>query len=401
MDRTADHTIQGFLYQFHKSLLEVLRAADDAEITIEGIIEDIEIAAPAGLTAIQCKYHEAKENFAVSTIFKPVLQMMQHFQANPQANISYVLFAHFPNPPANYTLSKADLDAALASTNKELRKYCDALRGRVDLNAFLLKFSMQFGPSWDGMVEDVRAALVTAGIPKGDVDVLAYPNAIQEIANLGIEHDGTKRKVTKAALLLKLATIKSTAITRWTLALKQKKQFLEAKRKQLKSHLGTNTRLRYFIVNCTSLQDFDVTFVGFVCDFLTKYHFKPVHISTPLFCLDTTEDIFRDIQLRLHRKGVVANDGYVGRQFDTTYFFRQPLIQKGRMNGDVRREFNLRLLRWEGNGAALAQQKSDDLFIIGTNRYAAIDTKDVCVEVLEASSVKEIAFITGVNHTYE
>ena len=79
MDRTADYSIQGFLYQFNKTLLEVLKSADDAEITVEGIIEDIEIAAEAGLTAIQCKYHETKEDFTASTLFKPLLQMMLHF----------------------------------------------------------------------------------------------------------------------------------------------------------------------------------------------------------------------------------------------------------------------------------------------------------------------------------
>ena len=181
MERAADYAIQGFLYQFHKTLLEVLKSPDDAEITVEGIIEDIEIAAPAGLTAIQCKYHEAKEAFTASTLFKPLLQMMKHFHDNQRANISYVLFAHFPNPPAIYTVSKTDLEAALASKNEKLKKYCDPLNGKIDLDKFLPKVSMQFGPSWDVMVETVHAALVTAGIPKGDVDTLAYPNAIQAI----------------------------------------------------------------------------------------------------------------------------------------------------------------------------------------------------------------------------
>jgi hypothetical protein len=326
---------------------------------------------------------------------------MQHFQNNQQASVSYVLFAHFPKPPDNYTISKADLEAALASKNEKLKKYCDALNGKVDLDKFLPKVSMQFGPAWDGIVEAVHAALVAAGIPKGDVDTLAYPNAIQAIANLGIKHDPNLRRITKAALLNDLGKIKSTAISRWTLALKTRKQILEARRKQLKTHLDTNSRLRYFIVHCAKLQDFDASIVGFVCDFLAKYHFKAAHICTPVLCLDTTEEIFRDIQLRLHKKGVVSTDGYVGLQFEEGIFFRQPLVQKGRGAGDFRREFDLRLLRWETNGTAMEHQKANDLFIVGENRYAALDTKDVCVEVLESTNVKEIAFITGVTQTYE
>jgi hypothetical protein len=36
MSRVADYTIKGFLYQFHKTLLEILTSAADAEITVEG-----------------------------------------------------------------------------------------------------------------------------------------------------------------------------------------------------------------------------------------------------------------------------------------------------------------------------------------------------------------------------
>lgn len=401
MDRTADYSIQGFLYQFNKTLLEVLKSADDAEVTVEGIIEDIEINAPAGLTAIQCKYHETKEDFTASTVFKPLLQMMQHFHNNQQANISYVLFAHFPNPPSNHNVTKAVLEAALVSKNKDLKKYCDAMNGKVDLDKFLTRVSMQFGPSWDDMVASVHAALVTAGIPKGDIDTLAYPNAIQVVASLSIKHDPNQRRITKAALLSDLAKIKSTAITRWTLALKTRKQLLEARRKQLKLHLDKNARLRYFIVNGASLADFDAGIVGFVCDFLEKYHFKSAHICTPILCLDTTEDIFRDIQLRLHKKGVTSTDGYVGRQFDEAHFFRDPIVQKARGARELRREFDLRILRWADNGQVLAHQKGDDLFLVGANCYASLDTQDVCVELLESSTVKETAYITGVNQAYE
>ncbi|EDY17699.1 hypothetical protein CfE428DRAFT_4738 [Chthoniobacter flavus Ellin428] len=401
MDRTADYTIQGFLYQFNKTLLEVLRSADEAEITVEGIIEDIEIVTPEGLTAIQCKYHEAKESFTPSTIFKPLLQMMQHFHTTQHSHISYILFAHFPEPPKNNKIGKSDLEEALASKNEKLQKYCDDLRGKVDLDKFLAKISLQFGPTLDDMVNNVQAALVAAGIPASDVDVLSYPNAIQAIANLSIKHDPKQRRITKAELLDSLTRIKSTAISRWTLALKTRKQILEARRKQMKPHLDKNARLRYFIVNCATLEDFDANVVGFFRDFLAKFHFKAAHICTPLVCLDTTEDIFRDIQLRLHRKGVISTDGYVGRIFDESYFLREPIVQKAGRAVGLRREFQLRFLRWINFEKIIAGQKPDDLFILGKNGYTNLDIKDIVVEELETFSIKEIAFITGVNPSYE
>ena len=41
--RQADSTIKGYLYQFNKSILEILKAEDDDIITLEGVIEDIDI----------------------------------------------------------------------------------------------------------------------------------------------------------------------------------------------------------------------------------------------------------------------------------------------------------------------------------------------------------------------
>jgi hypothetical protein len=136
-----------------------------------------------------------------------------------------------------------------------------------------------------------------------------------------------------------------------------------------------------------------------VCDFLAKYHFKPAHTCTPVLCLDATQEVFQDIQLRLHKKGVVSVDGCIGPQFDENHFFRQPLEQ-GR-GGNFKREFSLRILRWETNGTIMAHHKSDDLFILGENCYTSLDTQDVCVEALESTRIKEIAFITGVANEYE
>ncbi len=104
MPRTADYTIQGFLYQFNKTAVEILKAQDDDTITVEGIVEDIEIASPTSLTAIQCKYHEASTSYVPSAVYKPLLQMLKHFSDHSAEPIRYVLFAHFSGvdtpPPA-------------------------------------------------------------------------------------------------------------------------------------------------------------------------------------------------------------------------------------------------------------------------------------------------------------
>ena len=76
--RQANSTIKGYLYQFNKSILEILNADDDAFITLEGVIEDIDIQLSNATSTIQCKYHEYTK-FTMSSIAAPILEMVCHY----------------------------------------------------------------------------------------------------------------------------------------------------------------------------------------------------------------------------------------------------------------------------------------------------------------------------------
>jgi hypothetical protein len=401
MLRTADYTIQGFLYQFNKTALEILKAQDDDTINVEGIVEDIEVVSSASLTAIQCKYHEASTSFTASAVYKPLLQMLKHFSENQTANIRYVLFAHFPGvgttPP---TVDKATLKAALASKDKELRKYVKAVPSGIDLDRFEGRFTMELGPCYDDITKQVGKVLEANGIPEGDIETLAYPNAIHMIAALSVKHDPANRQITKKQFLSDLKTIRTTAISRWTLALKTRQKLLEARRKQLKIHLDKNARLRYFVIDPGSIEDYNTEIVLFITDYIDKYHFKPAHISTPILCLCANRDHVQDIQRRLFAKEIVAEDGYIGGEFQESRFFREPMFSK-KPGAKIQREFTLRLLSWGDHGGVLNNRKCDDLFIIGEPDCDTLDTVDVNVESLAGVKIKEIKYMMGVSNVYE
>ncbi len=402
MSRAADYTIEGFLYQFNKTILEILNSQDDSSINVEGIIEDVEIVTPIETTAIQCKYHGTSKAFTSSGIFEPLLQMMHHFHANPSANIRYILFAHYPSvtEDAQPKIGKTELQAALDSTNKDFQKYIATLQGKININEFLPKFTMEFGPNYDDLITNVNAALKANGIPDGEIDTLAYPNAINMIAGISVKHDPMDRKITKQKFLCDLKNIRKTAISRWTMALRTRKQLLDARRKQIKIHLDKNSRLRYFVVDSKSLEDYSTEIVLFVKDYLDKFHFKPAHINTPVLCLCTSEDDFQDIQRRLYQKGIICENGYIANQFEESRFFREPFSRKG-SGGAIEHDFSLRLLRWEDQGFRLNNRKCDDLFIIGESDYDSLDTVDVNVEYLAATSFKEIKYVIGISNVYE
>lgn len=400
MTRTADYTIKGFLYQFNKTVLEILRADDSATVNIEGVIEDVEVVTPTTTIGIQCKYHEASSGFTASAIFKPLLQMLVHFSANPTDKIKYVLFAYFPGAEnKSRTVGKDECEAARSSQDKSLKKYIDKISSTTNIDEFLKKFTMEFGPCYDKLVTQVTSAFEDNGIPNGEIETIAYPNAIHIVGEISIQHDADKRNITRKQFLDQLNGIRTTAISRWTMALKTKDKLLKARRKQLKVHLDKNSRLRYLIIDPHTLSDYEAEIVLFISDYIEKYHFKPAHISTPLLCICTTRTKVQEIQHRLYTKGIITTDGYIGSQFEESSFFRDPLSAKG--TSGVRREFVLRITDWDNHSNVLNKRKCDDLFILGAPDCALLETLDVNVESLSGATIKEIRFIMGVSDVYE
>lgn len=404
MTRSADYTIKGFLYQFHQTIFEILKAEDEHQITVEGVIEDIDITTSEGVTAIQCKYHGSSTDFQVSTIYKPLLQMILHFHKNQSSSIRYILFAHFPgitNPGPG--IDKPECEQALKSKNSDLKKYTDTIPESIDLENFISRFEMKFGPSYDNLAQQVNDALRENGIPEDTIETLAYPNAVHIIATISTKHNINERIITKKQFLKKLKEIRQTAITRWTMALKSREKILATKRKQLKPKLDTNKSLRYFIINPNGVEDFDDEVVKFIIEYRNKYHCKTLHLETPLICLKCDYDKIQDIQKRLHKHKVIAEDGYIGGSFEESRFFREPLRGK-HVNGFTSPEFHFRIINWEDhqkNGDILNKQKCQYLFSLGEFELASLDTQDVEVELFWGMSMKEFQYVMGLSNSYE
>jgi hypothetical protein len=133
--------------------------------------------------------------------------------------------------------------------------------------------------------------------------------------------DPTERIITKNELLSKLIKIRKTAISKWTLSLKNSGNLLKERRLQLKTNLNKNSRLRAFIIDNKSIEEFNEKIVTFIKEYCKTYHFKITHDQTPLFCLDCTANDFNDICNRLYGLGVKYTDGYRGNRFEAEHFF--------------------------------------------------------------------------------
>jgi hypothetical protein len=402
MSRTADYTIQGFIYQFNKSLLEILNDEDDSTISIEGIIEDIEVKTPMTTKAIQCKYHEEQEKFTLSSIYKPILQMMEHYFDNPDQNIEYRLYAHFPSEAdgSELELTEEHVTVIFQSRDKRFEKIINKLNGKVNIEGFLQRFTLEFGVSLSVLIENIILALGRNGLATEDIDTLFYPNAIQKIADLSILHKAELRVIKKSTLLNDLQYIRKTAITRWTRSLLTMESIMKTRRKQLKVNLDKNSRTRYFLLSQSSISNFSEEIVNLIVDFLNKYHFKEVHDKTPLFCIDCSPEIFKEIRIRLHKKNINYNDGLVTDDFfDKTKFSRSPIRTK--IGKSLYIEFQIKLLRFDDIAVELVNENKCDDFFLFSKELPKLDFQDVNIEHIDLNEINQIKFIMGMSDTYE
>ncbi|CAM3789712.1 hypothetical protein FLGE108171_15100 [Flavobacterium gelidilacus] len=293
MSRTADYAIQGFIYQFIITFQKILADSYDSDITIEGIIEDIDISSPLGSEVFQCKYHECKTKFTLSDIYKPVLQMLVHFNKNPNAGIKYRLHAHFPNEMVGSTkkLIKTEIEQILGSKATKYKTYVTELAGFVLVDEFIDLFEIHFGASLFDTEKSVIVALSQEGFSTADAEEIFYPNAIHSIAEYSIKHSPSERIVKRSSFLNKLKEKKKTAINRWTRELQSYEKLLKQRRKQLSENLNSNGRVRVLLLDSNYINDFEAYVPQLIIDFVNKYNSKIKLNQAPIFSLLCEEDM--------------------------------------------------------------------------------------------------------------
>ncbi|MDE2950515.1 MAG: hypothetical protein OXT68_07085 [Chloroflexota bacterium] len=397
MPSGAKFAIQGFLYQFNKTLLEILTKDNATAVTIEGIVEDIDLTFEDGsVEAIQCKYHESREAYSPSLIHKPLLQMIDHYVSCGSPKIRYKLFIHVPqSQPAPRNVTNCEIDSARSSKRfKKLNEKIDAVD--FDGQSFQKVCALEFGPSLDELKKEVVEAFKSTSLPTDSIETLFYPNAINAIVDRSIKQNVSSRTVSKPEFLEALESIRKTAISRWTLALKTRESILRTRREQLKTNLSKNSRNRCLLVPQSTIAEFDKEIVLFVQDFIAKYHFKPNHEKPPTFCLDCDANLFLEIRQRLHQKGIKFTTGMeISDQFDQDHFYRQP-VTRIISGSQVQAEFHIRITCHSESHNALQHKGFDDMYIVSEAKFDVWE-QDVEIESIPVESFDELKFLLGLS----
>jgi hypothetical protein len=174
------YAIKGFIYQFDKSILEVLKNKK-INITIEQI-QDIGI----NNYYIQVKYKET-QNFAYSKIKKAIRQLFREFVADKKAKSH--LYCYFKDKsPSSIKLTTTELKKILL-TNKDhyLQK---------DILLFSKNFSLEFSDDFIHQFEEAIKEIKKAFGLKNDEEAIVYHGILRgRLLEVAIEKNPQKRVI--------------------------------------------------------------------------------------------------------------------------------------------------------------------------------------------------------------
>lgn len=427
MGRIADSTIKGFMYQFNRTLNEILSSTNEV-ITVEGIVEDIDKVSDEHITATQCKYHGEVEQFQWSKVHKPILQMLKTYTEQKDLHIIFILYAFFPSEKAGEKkVTKDEIYKALNTKNIEyicdyiayikkiedieirelisktrksksdkekIKKYIDTneLEVLCDLDEFIdNRFQFIIGQEYYRLEKENKEMLKEEGFASEDIEEIIFPNAINCIASISILKNDKDRNITKQELINELKTIKRTAISRWTKELSNYKHLLNIRRKQMAKTLNINCRKRCFVFNPNQIEDFEQRIVPFIKRFVDSYCCKIKLHSPAIFCiLGYDKKKIDELVSRLYKKGVEAETGYRGSMFFLEVFLKGPekKISENWMQFKIKICFDS-----TEYVDAINRNKQDDIFQIAEQLPNSFSTRDVEIEVLDINNFSQLEYL--------
>ena len=346
--RAAHASIAGYLYQFDKSILEVLKASDGSTVVLEGY-EDVDLRNPGAIVAIQCKYHEAGK-FSLKGIRDPLRAMLKTFDEGHE--FQYRLYGHYGQQeeevPRQLTLK--ELKKALTKEGKkETVRYYETYSPST-LQGFIDHFEIIEGLSRSDQREAVLAELKSVlGGSDDDARDLHYPNAVSMVLDIAASPDEAARTVQRADFLDTLDKRKDL-FTRWHREFVGTERYLKSVERRIKSlDLVKSTLRRMIILGSGELASASATTrTTDVIKQIASLRFGVGHLAKArpwTVVLEAGPEELTEIKQGLIREGLVFRDGFETVVFSPDIFETPVIINTGQQHKKISAvSFDLRLV---------------------------------------------------------
>lgn len=334
-NRAANASIKGYLYQFDRTIIELLNAASGTTVTVEGI-EDIDLENTDGVESVQCKYLEAAK-FSLAKVRPAVLAMVQS-SLNDQA-LNYRLYIHCGEEgeiPTSMTLE--EIKQCLTSKSREgvVTLHYDGISDE-QLESFAGRFSIVAGDDFDTNRDLVHTMIQTAlHCTVDDSKDLYYGNALAAINGLAIQKSVSKRKTTKTEFL-KVINTREALYTRWHKEVVGIENYLiMLKRRAKANQVFDPIKSRYLIIGASSTLTKDDYVAIITALARTHYGIGKLSNARPWTVVTACEAaLLEDMKKDLIATEVVYNDGYENMSFSPVLFDRWPIVNTANKTGKI------------------------------------------------------------------
>lgn len=324
--RSASPTIAGYLYQFERSVIEILRLGPSEEARVEGI-EDVDLWSKEKPSVVQIKYY-AGQQWSLASVRDAVHEMLKACSAGQR--LRYILYVHFGSgsPPTGLTLEQLKICLTYKPKDKPQQLlYKDF--PEEDLQTFVDLFEIRVGVSLDEQRCETTAEIQRVlGCSKNEAEILHRMRAVQYIQEIAAEKDEANRVVTRDNLI-RFLSVRELFYHEWHRTYVDQEQFLATITRKLKSlHFNASATYRGVLVEIT---DANIDQVGDLACELAKDLVSPIKPRTTsakpwtLVLRGQFKDIV-EVKRRLIAEHVHFNDGYEGIEFSKNLFTEPAVV---------------------------------------------------------------------------
>lgn len=341
-ERDAVDTIKGYVYQFNKTILEILNLNDNTEIvTVEGI-EDIDFNSSDCEKLFQCKYYSEQE-YNHSVIKFAIINFFKHFSSNKDSNTQYCLYANFKSGQNKFP-NILDIDFVkknfLSYTRKGIhhRVYEELEISDKEINLFIQKLNIDINAiSYEKLELEISDKISI--LPNIDKNILPLYIAQAEsiIKKLATSKKVVDRKITKGKFIDLLL---NTNILIDDCFIKKigKKEYFSYLRKKFFSQQNISPFERFFIIDCNGNSINSIKNIIYsISSKWTKISKRTDQPFCPYIVLHNIDNkSLKELKKQLYGENMMFNDGYLYKDADFDVEF---LLKEANYNNNVKIKF--------------------------------------------------------------
>lgn len=364
------YAIKGFLYQFDKALIEILRNPSK-KVGIEKR-EDINIQD----YVIQVK-HKETQNYSPSKIKNPVIQLLNLFKNDKSQN--FCLYCYFRDKqPSNYKLSLSVLDNILGNKKDD---YLSFLKKDFIAN-FIISFSNDFEEQFKELIELIKNSF---SLPSRDKAIIYHSIFRSKLLDVSIK-EMNEREISKSDLNCFMEDAEKTIFYQSYSKYLAREKYEKLIKKEFFTFRVPNIDNfeRLFLIDCHN--DVNLVEINKIVNCISKKYFRISKSPQPFLCfLNLSEKKLIELKRELIDQGIMFNDG--------TFFngdkFRLDRIIESELNN---KDLQIKIIDFKHLYKLLERIKIKEIFQFYLDRAVIIETnqRNIKIQIEETSQILNI-----------